>query len=126
MNLPPEGMVRTAAIQIVCDGTDGNCDTIYPDPDPARLPSYAFLSSPGMMSYCETLDAAVSRRVGSNPLVVNCTAMHKTPDGRPQLVISAEDAEKVRKADADSLLTITWRVAVVGKFLSDQSGGVSQ
>lgn len=53
---------RSMSIQIVADG-----EPVYPSQD--GLHSIAFTGSPGIASYCSSLEEAKQRRVGSNPLV---------------------------------------------------------
>lgn len=111
VHVPPSEFQRAQSLQIVTESADASSvDVLYPDKQ--HLPPLAYLQSPGMVSYCTSVDDAMARRTGKNPLVVTATDVRKV-DGKWQLVLDPADAERARKEDRNSLILRTWRVAVV-------------
>lgn len=100
---------RAQCIQIVSENPAS--EVVYPAAD--GMPSISFASSPGVASYCASLVDAKERRVGSNPLEVSGTRVQRGKGGRIQIVLPAEDAQKVLAANDQGLFLKTWRVAIV-------------
>lgn len=97
---------RAMCLQIVTDD-----QTVYPAQD--GVPSIAFSGAPGVASYCSSLEEAKMRRVGSNPLAVAAIRAQKGRRGELQIVVPAEEAQKILMANQQGLFLETWRVAVI-------------
>lgn len=102
---------RVQSMQIVSEAPSGACDVLYLLP--SQMPSMSYIQAPGVLSYCQTEQEAKERRVGDNPLIVSAVAVRKNSQGRWQIVLTPEDAAKVRDEDKKSLFFRTWRVALV-------------
>lgn len=107
----PAQLRRAQFIQIVSDGLGPATEVLYPDPK--NMPSFAFLGTPGIASFCDSLDEAKERRVGANPLEVAAADVRQGAGGSLQFVLSPEDAMAVWGGDVMGLFRRTWRVAIV-------------
>jgi hypothetical protein len=97
---------RAMCVQVISED-----QTVYPAQD--GLPSIAFSSAPGIASFCPSLEEAKKRRVGFNPLVVAAERVQRGRKGEVQLIVPADEAQKIVAANQQGLFLKTWRVAII-------------
>jgi len=85
---------------------------IFPAPD--RVPSRTFSQAPGLASINPDLKIVQMRRVGENPLIIKAVRVEGNLqiESAPAIVVSPEDAERIRQLGRDTLLLQTWKVGV--------------
>ncbi|MDO8587910.1 MAG: thioredoxin family protein [Armatimonadota bacterium] len=108
----PRDFNTCQTIQVIPDQMTDTSEVVYPQTK--YLPSASFQQSPGMVSFpLPGDDVALRRRVGSRPMEVTAIRVQKGPSYQWQLVLSNEDAARVREADQESQFMRCWRVAIL-------------
>ena len=78
-------------------------------PDPRHIPDIDYLQDHGMADYDSSLETAA--RAGKHPLVVK--ALSAPEPGRDDVIISNEDAEKVRAANRRTHFMSHWSISIL-------------
>ncbi len=97
---------RCMNVQVVCGS-----DVVYPKQD--SIPSITYSETPGVASFCSSVEEAKQRRVGANPLMIAAESVQRGGRNELQIVIPAIEAKAIQEADQKGLFLKSWRVAIV-------------
>lgn len=78
-------------------------------PDPKHIPDLDWMQENGMAAYIK--DPADAKRSGSNPLIVQAICI--TGPGNDTIVVSNEDAQRIREANKRGRFLAKWAVSIL-------------